>query len=255
MTIAILLALGALSAVEPAEKSAIQDFEAGRNARDNGREARAAFAKAARGLDAAWDAGGPFPRSPRLALARARSHYLAGNLPRALLAVHDGLALAPFDAELQAELRALRDTIAYPDVADPPTRVRPDEPRGLRSRVSPWDAFLGAAVFGLLAAVGGMRLLTTRPRWAWAVAIVGLIGLAVCGGIGWRIETDEPRGRVIVAADAILRRGNGVSFPARLPTPLPKGAEVFEIARRGGWVQVELPGGATGWLPESHVLK
>ena len=39
-----------------------------------------------------------------------------------------------------------------------------------------------------------------------------------------------------------------------LNAPLPAGAEVRELSRRGGWVQVELPGGAVGWLPLSVLV-
>ena len=49
-----------------------------------------------------------------------------------------------------------------------------------------------------------------------------------------------------------LRTGNGVSYPSRLT--LPAGAEVRERHRRGGWVQVELPGGGVGWVPASALL-
>ena len=35
---------------------------------------------------------------------------------------------------------------------------------------------------------------------------------------------------------------------------LPRGAEVRELARRGGWMQVEIPGGAVGWVPLAAVI-
>jgi hypothetical protein len=57
---------------------------------------------------------------------------------------------------------------------------------------------------------------------------------------------------LVLTADEVLRTGNGPSYPARLDAPLPRGAEVRERARRGGWVQVELTGGAVGWVREPN---
>jgi len=57
---------------------------------------------------------------------------------------------------------------------------------------------------------------------------------------------------VVVAADAVLRKGNADAYPPRLEARLPPGPRP-ELARRGGWVQVELAGGAVGWLPEAVV--
>ena len=58
----------------------------------------------------------------------------------------------------------------------------------------------------------------------------------------------------MVTDDAVLRRGNAESYPPRLDPRLPRGVEARELTRRGGWVQVELAGGAAGWLPETIVL-
>ena len=66
---------------------------------------------------------------------------------------------------------------------------------------------------------------------------------------------DEAEPVAVVAVDGVtLRKGNGESYPPRVETKLPRGAEVRVVGRRGGWVQVKLPGGAVGWLPEAGVL-
>jgi hypothetical protein len=59
---------------------------------------------------------------------------------------------------------------------------------------------------------------------------------------------------VVISKNEELRTGNGNAFPTRIDALLPRGAEVRELGRRGGWVQVELAGGAVGWVPANVVL-
>jgi hypothetical protein len=112
--------------------------------------------------------------------------------------------------------------------------------------------FVAASLGALLLTVGLARRLTARDRWSVPLAAVGLLGLIVVAVAGITIVTDRPDPVLVLTADEVLRTGNGPSFPARIEAPLPRGAEVTELARRGGWVQVQLPGGAVGWVPESR---
>src|SRR5262249_59513811 len=81
------------------------------------------------------------------------------------------------------------------------------------------------------------------------------LGLGGCGGRdAQQRERDEARRRGIVREDVALRKGNATSYPARFAPKLPRGVEARELPRRGGWVQVELAGGAVGWLPGGAVL-
>jgi hypothetical protein len=226
-------------------------FHEGVANRDNAAVARPEFARAADGFDGQW---GLAPRSPGLALNRGRAHFLAGNLPQAIRAFRDGLDLYPWDADLQRALTTARAAVAYPAGSDPAERVRPDPPSALRNRVSPWDLFLAASAFALLLTIGRARRLTTQDGWATPLAVVGLLGLIAVAAAGITIAADRPGPVLVLAADEVLRTGNGPSFPSRTDAPLPRGAEVRELARRGGWVQVELPGGAVGWVREPAVL-
>jgi hypothetical protein len=217
--------------------------------------ARIRFADAASDFDQSWAVGS---HPPSLALNRGRAHFLAGQVPQAIRAFRDGLELFPWDAELQRDLVAARATVAYPTEPDPASRVRPDPPASLRNRVSPWDLFLAATLFALVVAVGLARRFTTADRWAAPLAATGLVGLLLVAVAAWKIDAEARHEQahpvVVLAADMVLRAGNGTAFPARLGTPLPRGAEVRQLAQRGGWVQVQLPGGAIGWVPESAVL-
>lgn len=254
--------------VLPANPTARQIFAAGIEHRNNAEVARAEFALAAFRFDEAWHQGDsidgarevrtPPIHTPALALNRGRAHFLAGQLPQAIRAFRDGLELFPWDAALQRDLVAARATVAYPTENDPVLRVRPNPPTALRNRVSPWDLFAAAGLFSLLVVVGLARRFTVGDRWAIPLAVVGLIGLLLVAVAAWRIDAEtryeRERPVVVLAADVILRTGNGTAFPARLDTPLPHGAEVRQLAHRGGWVQVQLPGGAIGWVPESLIL-
>ena len=230
-------------------------FQEGVKLREDAAAARERFAAAAVHYQEGWDAG---HRTPAWAMNRGRAHFLAGNLPQAIRAFHDGLTLAPWDADLQAGLANSRTLVAYPTESQPAERVHPDPLTALRHRVSPADLFVAAVVGSLLVTVGLAARLTARPDWAVPTTAVGVASLILVAAVAGKLELDAAADRDapvrVIAADVTLRTGNGTAFDARLPAPLPRGAEVRELRRRGGWVQVELPGGAVGWVPETAVL-
>src|SRR5262245_53517010 len=79
-------------------------FRVAADARDDAQAARTSFGLAAKLYDDAFDGWEPSHRSPAVALMRGRAHFLAGDLPQAIRAFRDGLALAPWDADLQRGL-------------------------------------------------------------------------------------------------------------------------------------------------------
>lgn len=231
-------------------------FHEGIAARADAAAARQHFADAAKGFDQDWREG---KRTRELALNRGRAHFLAGNLPEAVRAFRDGLALAPWDAALQAGLNHCRTKVAYPPAAKPEERLQPDSLTAIRHRVSPDDLAVASFGFSLCLVVCLGARLTVQPGWASPLALVGGAGLLLVIALGVKLELDAAAERthpvLVVASDATLRTGNAASFDPRLAFPVPRGAEVRELHRRGGWVQVRLPGGAVGWLPEESVLR
>jgi hypothetical protein len=196
--------------------------------------ARAAFRHAADGY-AELRAGGD--RSPALALRLGRARLLAGDLPGAILAAKNGLADAPSDPGLRDLLDYARSRV------EPPAGVaRPRRPIDLHS--VPLLVFGAAAA---LAVAGAVR--RSPPRMA--VAAVLVVTAAVIGEYATadfrRCVLDNAA--VVGTTGVTLRSGNGSAYPPRLDAPLPAGLEVTPLYRRGEWVQVELPGGAVGWLP------
>jgi hypothetical protein len=228
-------------------------FAAGVEARADAEAARPHFRAAAAGYDAVWAAGF---RNPAVGRNRARAHRLAGNLPAALVALHEAVALARYDRGLQVELEDARAAVAYPITGDLVAQCRPEPARTVGARMSAAEAFLLVGGFALAAGLSAARFaMTHTPAWLGAGALAAA-ALAVLGGLWWQDDRAcrDSHPLLVVKDDAVLRRGNAESYPPRLDPKLPRGVEARELTRRGGWVQVELAAGVAGWLPEAVVL-
>jgi hypothetical protein len=230
-------------------------FAEGSELRHDSAQARPAFAHSAAAYDDLWSRG---HRNPDLALNRAKAHRLAGNLPAAVVALHEGLAVAPWDRSLQVALEDARSAVAYPAHGDLAVQCRPVPVATVGKRMSPAEAWLLAGALWLLACAAVARFAMTRaPGW---LAVAGLCVAAVAAlGVLWMQDRRE-RAReneyplVVVSRDTVLRKGNSAGYPARLEPKLPRGVEARKLGERGGWVQVRLAGGAVGWLPASAVV-
>lgn len=229
-------------------------FQAGVESRGDAARARPLFQEAATGFDFGWESGN---HSPGLAADRGRSHYLAGNVPMAVVAFRAGLRETPYDVDLLRGLADCRAAIPFPTPTSPEEELRPNPPSGWRHRVSDWDVFRLAVIAVSLAVVGLARRLTARDGWAVPVAIIGGIGAVACLLVGWKLDAERAaesaRPALVVTVETTLRKGNGFTHRPRIEANVPRGTEVTERTRRGGWVQVEVTGGALGWLPESTV--
>jgi uncharacterized protein YgiM (DUF1202 family) len=72
---------------------------------------------------------------------------------------------------------------------------------------------------------------------------------------GRRIQEETTHPLVIVATDGLLlRKGDGLAFPARYDTVVNRGVEASLLFERAEWVQIELSGGEVGWVPSDAVL-
>ena len=260
MIAAILLALALNTSVEMDEAtllaSAQSSFQDGVTLRQDATKAKPKFAEAAASFDNLWRRG---CHTPELALSRAKAHALAGNLPMAIVAVHAGLWIVPYHAELLAMLETCRNQV----VNVPPTKaeetIRAPRLQGLRHRLSDWDLYLLSIVSSLLVAIGLSRRFTTQDQWAIPLAIVGGISLLLIYAAHWQIEREHNRDAdhplLIVRTAMPLRTGNGETYLKRMEAILPAGAEVRERARRGDWLQVEIFGGILGWIPEAASIR
>lgn len=235
--------------------SAEAAFAEGVELKHDAARARPAFARAAAAYDLLWQQGF---HTADLAINRARAHRLAGNLPKCIAALHDGLAVARFSRSLQVELDDARAAVLYPLDSESVAQARAVPLRGISTRMSPADAWFMAGLLWLLTCLTAVRLVMTwNLRWL-AAALACLMCLLTLGWL-WlqdhRIRgATEAKPLLIAGEDEVLRKGNSMIYPPRLDATLPQGTEARELTRRGGWVQVQLSGGAIGWLPESSVI-
>ncbi len=228
-----------------------REYRIGCENRDDAAVARPHFAKAALLFRELWERGGG---SPELARSRARAEFLSGDLAAAIAAAHAGLRIAPHHAGLQRDLETYRDAVVPPADANPDEWLRPPRIAGVRARISEWDLFGASCAAVTMLAIGLFRRFTSGAKWAIPLSAIGVAGLLLCGAMGWKriaeVEADRAETLWVVRGDETLRKGNGESYPPRIDAPLPRGAEVREVGRRGGWIQVRVAGGAIGWLPE-----
>jgi hypothetical protein len=250
LTMALVVGTAAPPSDEAAFASAILDFQKGASEGEPG--GRSDFARAAQGFTALVARG---YTSADLFANQAKAYYLAGELPRAILAFRQGLALAPENKELMAGLARARRQVAYPEDGSikPPALYAPLLGLG-KGFIA--DATLWVFCLGALAATAWY--ITGR----YELGIVALVLLA-----SWLLLAHElfdaervayldgAQPLAMVTSDgAILRRGNGEDYPPATHRSLRLGMECRLLFRRGDWVQIEFEPKLVGWLPASQVL-
>jgi hypothetical protein len=249
VVVTLLLALpGQPTNVELLDQSE-RAFAEGLAQRERGDRGTGAFRRAAARLDELRRRG-----VVNAALLRdlGNAHFLAGDLPRAILAYRQGLRLSPGDRGLREGLAFAREQVGYPDgsaLGRPRDDARP-----------PWlPAPDGRSAFVLaaLAYVAGCVCVTRarmQRRAGWLSAGAILLISAVAGGalILWR---GPPAPLAVLARDGVLlRKGDGEAFPPWYDTGLNRGVEAAVLFRRGDWLQVELAGGEVGWVHARDVV-
>jgi hypothetical protein len=191
-------------------------------------------------FDAAWHTR----PSVTTAINRGRAHWIAGNVPEAMRAFREGEKLAPWNAEIRADLDAARDALGT--VAPAPS---------LTDRIGPADVWTVAILSSLAVGVGGTIWLLTRRRNLLIAASAGVAGwLALIVVTFLATNRNEPFA-IVAAERVILRQGNAESYDAASPDPLPLGTELTVLGSRGGWRHVRTPSRKIGWLPESALLE
>jgi hypothetical protein len=253
----LVVAIGSAAPVADEEllRQAAAAFRRGVEERARPADARPHFREAVRLYDLLAARG---LQSATMEQNRGNAALLAGDLPHAIRAYRRGLALAPEDAELQANLAYARAQVAYPA---PPPFARPrvsDRPPWL-PRVT-WPVLLALALLcHVVLCVAATRWYMTRRDSSLTVALAALVGVVALllslAHERQRLADERDHPLVVIAADGVLMRsGNGLSYPSRYETPLNRGVEARLRFLRGDWLQVELSGGEVGWVPGAVAL-
>ena len=177
-----------------------------------------------------------------------------GDPGHAVLNYRRALEYDPAAADIRENLRQARQ--AQPDQLPPP------RPNRVLATLFFWH-YRYAFFVRVAVAVGALycfwlialALVWARPAWLKCAAGAALL-LAV--GAGSSVAVSEWQARrhpaaVVVAAEAMPRKGAGESYAPALSAPLHAGAEVTLGRRRDGWAEATLSNGARGWLPEGAV--
>jgi hypothetical protein len=234
-------------------------FQEGRKLRSEGENGTKEFQAAVRDYEELRARG-----VANAALYRNLGHayVLADDLPHAILAFRRGLRMAPYDAGLHQSLDKARALVVYKE----------EEPLGrpMPERRLPW--LPPYPVEGLIVVVfvlfSGFCISVTR-WWMMrrgrmlAVAAVCLLAASLPATLlTWLLIDADRRHRaeteqtlVVIKDDGVrLRKGDSLQYPPRYETPVNRGVEARLVHQRDGWVQIELAGGAIGWVPRRYVL-
>jgi tetratricopeptide (TPR) repeat protein len=186
----------------------------------------------------------------------ARLYYNLGNayfrlndLGRAILSYRRGLRLEPGNRQLQANLSYARSR-----------RMDQITVSGQRSL---WQQFffwrnelslqtqwsLALAAYLLLWGCALAHLFWRRAGLLWGLAGAAFICLVFTGStLLTHYQHTSVRTGVIVAEEAVVRKGNGESYAPQLPQPLHAGTEFEVLEERGSWLAIQLDNGTSGWV-------
>jgi len=243
-----------------ADFAAAQDgfaaFAEGRKLIADGKDARPAFQRALRSFEKR-DVDGL--ETTALAQNLGNAAFLAGDLPRAILAFRYGLF---FDRHHSL----LRDNLAY---ARSQVRHAAGNEHG-RPETDRWPVWLPRLRATLYIIVSFISYCLTwialtgcalRPALWRAVAAAASCAVA-CGALYGcyllRVQAinDLAFPPVIVRLDDVpLRTGNGPSYPLHADLPrLARGMEARRLGNRGSWLQIQFALGEIGWVEQRNVL-
>jgi hypothetical protein len=185
--------------------------------------------------------------TPNLYRNLGNAALLAGDLPEALLAYRRGLAIAPGDRVLHANLNYARRQVDSPAYA-----------RQMTDGSSAWSSFWVFSTTYLLYILACLFLtLWWRSRKS-AYLGVGLVGLLIALSIFLAMNRSgsQADGSVAVIArdETYLHKGNGFAYPRLEEGPLQRGVETRLLVARNGWLKIELASGLSGWIQEKAAV-
>lgn len=176
----------------------------------------------------------------------------AGQRGRAIACYRQALVYRPRDPQLRANLQS---------ALGPGAALQP--PRAVLDYVFFWQDWIGyrgkvvaTAWAASVAFILGLLALGVPPRrWfrraGWSVLALTVVVAASAAYDWYRFEHLEHG--VVVQPEVVARKGNAESYAPAFTEPLKEGAEFQVLERRGTWLQIQLPGGLAGWVPDAAV--
>jgi hypothetical protein len=184
------------------------------------------------------------PMRPEFYLNQGHAHFLAGDLPQAILAYRRAERMSMYFDVRSCLADARSRVIASPGVG------------------AEWpDLAIEAGMVGYILYVLAWGLLARSPRRGRLRGLMCVCFVLSFGLLGYYLYASwyAPPVAVISADAVMLRKGNGDSYaPVELagaPVQLNRGVEARALAgRRNGWVQIKLRSGIVGWVPRTSLL-
>lgn len=191
-------------------------------------------------------------RSGAVLYNQGNAYMRAGYRGRAIAAYRQAQRYRPRDSRLDANLRyALGDDASA-------VQKKP-----LIEYLLIWQNWLSypekfhlAVTVAVATCATGLAGMLWRSHLGSRLAIAGLVAtlvLAVSAGYdGYRFECVTHG--VIVAKEAIARKGNAISYEPAFTAPLAETTEFVLVERRGDWLLIRLAGAQEGWVKAEEAV-
>lgn len=189
-------------------------------------------------------------------LQNAKLYYNLGNayfrlndLGQAITQYRRGLRLEPGNRQLQANLSYARSRrIDHIEVSTQRTLLRQvlfwQDDLSLHTQ---WTLALLGYVLAWGCAFAALRW--RRPAWRWGIlGAAGFCLLFAVSSVMTHAQHAGQRAGVIIAAEVVVRKGNGESYAPQLQQPLHAGTEFTVLEERGAWLAIQLENGTSGWI-------
>jgi hypothetical protein len=227
--------------------AALGDYDRGQQIRGQQPEqAKKLFLAAARSLEDLIAAG---IVNGRLEYNLGNAYFSADDVGRALLHYGRAKRLIPRDPLLTDNIGTARKRCL--------TTIEPKRGHGVLRSVFFWHydtTFAGRATTAYVSFVGLWLMLTLRnfvPRRAVTglAMVCGVLSLSLGVSLASQRWADRnaPAG-VVLGMDVAVHKGPGATYQRQFAQPLQPGVEFIRRQSRGGWWNIELPDGQSGWI-------
>jgi len=212
--------------------------------------ARDLYRKAAMRFESIAREGGV--RNGRLYYNIGNTYFRMGDVGRAILNYRRAEALIPNDANLRQNLTYARKRRL--DRIDEKERTR------VLKTLFFWHYDLAsntrlavfAAAFGLFWVCAGVRLFVARALVNALLVLSGVLWLLFFASlVAEEVGAARNVAGVIVADEAVARKGDGETYQPSFEEPLHAGTEFVLVEARRQWYHIELADGRRCWIPRT----